>query len=429
MLDIKFIKDNLETVQKNNLNKNIEVDLNHLISIYNKKIGLQKKLEVWRKEKNKFSKSKPSIELFEKLKNLGKKIFDYETKIRLLDEEIISLQYQIPNIALPDVPVGKDENDNKVLKVVGEKPKFDFVPKDHIELGKMHDIIDIETSAKVTGTRFNYLKNEAVWLQFALTNFAFDTLTNLEILSRIIRENNLKTTPQTFIPVIPPYMIKPDVYEKMGRLKVGDEDKYYLPNDNLYLIGSAEHTTGPIFMDQILKENDLPKRFIAISPAFRREAGSYGKDTRGIFRVHQFDKIEIESFTLSENSVVEQDFIVAIQEYLLQQLGLPYQVILVCTGDMGLPDARQIDINTWMPGQNRYRETHTADYMSDFQARRLNTKVKRNNGKTEYIHMNDATVFAIGRMLIAILENYQQVDGSIKIPSVLQKYLPFSIIK
>lgn len=428
MLDIKFIKENLELVSQNNSNRNIEIDLNRLISVYNKKIELQKELEIWRAEKNKFSKSRPSTELTDKLKSLGKKISDYESKVRLIDEEIISLQYQIPNITLPEVPIGKDENDNKIIKEVGAKTKFDFTPKDHVELGKLHDIIDIETSAKVAGARFNYLKNQAVWLQFALTNYAFDTLTNAEILSKIIKDNNLKTNSDPFIPVIPPYMIKPDVYEKMGRLKIGDEDKYYLPKDNLYLIGSAEHTIGPMFMDKIFKETELPKRFIAISPAFRREAGSYGKDTKGILRVHQFDKIELESFTLAENSIIEQDFIVAIQEYLLKQLNLPYQVIMVCTGDMGTPDARQIDINTWLPGQNMYRETHTADYMSDYQARRLNTKVKRNNGQSEFVHMNDATVFAIGRTLIAILENYQQADGSIKIPTVLQKYLHFDII-
>ncbi len=429
MLDIKFIKENLELITKNNSNRNTTVDLNRLISIYDKKLDLQKELELWRSEKNKFSKSKPSTELTQKLKDLGKNISNHEAKLRLLDEELIGLQYQIPNISLADVPIGKNESENKILKEVGDRPKFNFTPKDHIELGKLHDIIDIETSAKVTGARFNYLKNQAVWLQFALTNFAFDTLTNRDILAKIIENNNLKTNSEPFIPVIPPYMIKPEVYEKMGRLKVGDEDKYYLAKDNLYLIGSAEHTTGPMFMDYTFEEKDLPKRFIALSPAFRREAGSYGKDTKGILRVHQFDKIEIESFTLPENSIVEQDFIIAIQEYLLNQLNLPYQVIMVCTGDMGAPDARQIDINTWLPGQNMYRETHTADYMSDYQARRLNTRVKRNDGKIDYIHMNDATVFAIGRTLIAILENYQQADGSIKIPTVLQKYLNFTLIK
>lgn len=429
MLDIKFIKENLELITKNNSYRNTEVDLNRLMLIYDKKIKLQKELELWRTEKNKFSKTKPSIELTQKLKDLGKKIGEHESKIRLIDEEITNLLYQIPNLSLPDVPIGKNETDNKIIRQVGQKPNFNFKPKDHVELGKLHDIIDIETSAKVTGARFNYLKNQAVWLQFALTNFAFDTLTNSEILSEIIKKNNLKTTAKPFTPVIPPYMIKPEVYQKMGRLKFGDEDKYYLPKDNLYLIGSAEHTTGPMFMDYTFTEVELPQRFIAISPAFRREAGSYGKDTKGILRVHQFDKIEIESFTLPEDSVMEQDFIIAIQEYLLNKLNIPYQVIMVCTGDMGMPDARQIDINCWMPGQNMYRETHTSDYMSDYQARRLNTKVKRDDGRTEYVHMNDATVFAIGRMLIAIIENYQQSDGSITVPEVLQKYLNFSIIK
>ncbi len=428
MLDIKFIKDNIELVEKNNFNRNIKVDLARLISVYEKKMDLQKELETWRTEKNKFSKSKPSPAIAQKLKDLGKKISEYESKIRLIDEEILTLLYQIPNLTLPEVPIGKDESGNQVIKQVGQKKDFGFQPKDHVLLGKMHDIIDIETSAKVAGARFNYLKNQAVWLQFALINFAFEVLTDEKILANIIEKNNLATTPEPFIPIIPPYMIKPEVYEKMGRLKIGDEDKYYLPKDNLYLIGSAEHTTGPMFMDHTFNESDLPKRFIALSPAFRREAGSYGKDTKGILRVHQFDKIELETFTTAEKAVVEQDFIIAIQEYLMQQLELPYELVLVCTGDMGTPDARQIDLNTWLPSQKTYRETHTADYMSDYQARRLNTRVKRSDGKIEFVHMNDATTFAIGRTLIAILENNQQADGSIKIPQVLQKYTKFSTI-
>jgi len=179
-----------------------------------------------------------------------------------------------------------------------------------------------------------------------------------------------------------------------------------------------------MYMDETLKENDFPLRYIGFSTAFRREAGSYGKDTKGILRVHQFDKLEMESFSLPENSLKEQDFIVAIQEYLMQSLKLPYQVVAICTGDMGGPDYRQIDIETWMPGQNKYRETNTSDLMNDYQSRRLNTKVKRSDGKTEFVHMNDATAFAIGRTLIAVIENGQQADGSVVVPEALRKYMP-----
>jgi seryl-tRNA synthetase len=219
-------------------------------------------------------------------------------------------------------------------------------------------------------------------------------------------------------------MIKPEIFRRMARLSDADKDeRYYLQQDDAFLIGSAEHTLGPIHVDSTLTENQLPLRYIGFSTSFRREAGSYGKDTGGLFRVHQFDKLEMESFTVPEDSHTEQDFIVAVQEYLVHSLGIPYQLIAICTGDMGKPDARQLDINSWLPGQNKYRETHTSDLMTDYQARRLETKVKRKTGETQYAHMNDATAIAIGRFIIAILENYQQADGSVKIPEVLVPFM------
>lgn len=209
----------------------------------------------------------------------------------------------------------------------------------------------------------------------------------------------------------------------MARLSPETEiERYKIESDNQYLIGSAEHTLGPMHMNETLNEKDLPLRYFAYTPAFRREAGSYGKDTKGILRQHQFDKIEMESFTTPENGLKEQDFIIEIQENLMQSLEIPYQVVSICTGDMGGPDFRQVDIESWMPGQNKYRETHTSDYMTDYQSRRLNTKVKIGN-KIEFVHMNDATAFAMGRTIIAILENYQNEDGSVNIPKVLQKWM------
>jgi len=209
---------------------------------------------------------------------------------------------------------------------------------------------------------------------------------------------------------------------KMGRLNPVEE-RYYIPGDPLVLVGSAEHTLGPMFMDQTLKQSKLPIRYIGYSTAFRREAGSYGKDMKGILRVHQFDKLEMETFVPQEHGMVEQDLLVAIQEYLMQQLAIPYEVMIVCTGDMGKPDYRQIDINAWVPAQGKYRETHSADYMTDFQARRLNSKYEDSAGVRKFLYMNDATALAIGRTLIGILENYQQKDGSVTIPKVLQPYL------
>ena len=217
-------------------------------------------------------------------------------------------------------------------------------------------------------------------------------------------------------------MIRPEIYQKMGRLEP-KEDKYHLEEDDLWLIGSAEHTLGPIHMNDVLKEEELPIRYIGYSTAFRREAGSYGKDVKGILRMHQFDKLEMETFTTPENGIQEQNLLVAVQEHLMQEFEIPYHVMAVCTGDMGGPDVRQIDIEAWMPGQKTYRETHSADFMGDFQARRLNIRVKRKTGENEYVFMNDATTFAIGRALIAIMENGQQKDGSIVLPKLLQKYL------
>lgn len=213
----------------------------------------------------------------------------------------------------------------------------------------------------------------------------------------------------------------------MARLEPA-EDKFRTQIDGLYLVGSAEHSLGPLFINETIDEKELPQRFVGYSTSFRREAGSYGEDTRGILRVHQFDKLEMESFTAPEASEKEQDFLIAIQEYLMQQLGIPYRVVAICTGDMGDPDYRQVDIEAWLPAQGKYRETHTADLMTDYQSRRLNSKVRRKNGETDFVHMNDATAFAIGRTLIAILENYQNKDGSVKVPQVLRKYTGFKKI-
>ncbi len=378
------------------------------------------KIDAMRFEQRKLGEQK-KIEEAKALKEDVKKL---EEQIATLESDRTKLLYQIPNLQFDDIPVGKSEDDNIVIRKWGEPTKFDFTPKDHMELGEALDIIDTKKASEVSGARFNYLKGEAALLEFAIVQYVFSVLTNKEIIATIAKSVSTGLSTNTFVPVVPPVMIRPEIYVRMARLDPGqEEERFHMPNDNLYLIGSAEHTLGPIHMDEIIDEKKLPIRYIGFSTAFRREAGSYGKDTKGILRVHQFDKLEMESFSTPETSRQEQDFFVAIQEYLLQGLKLPYQVISVCTGDMGGPDARQIDMETWMPGQNRYRETHTSDLMTDYQSRRLNTKVRRQDGTTELEHMNEATAFAIGRILIAILENYQQADGSVLIPEVLQKYL------
>ncbi len=351
----------------------------------------------------------------------------HEEKLADLEKARDEVWQKIPNLPSEDTPVGNDESKNKVLRKNGEPRKFDFKPKDHMELGEALGMIDVASAAKVAGARFAYLKGDAVLLEFGIVQYAMSFLMNTKFLESVADGMRAGYSGKPFVPVVPPVMIRPEVFQRMARLDPREE-RYRFADDDLYLVGSAEHTLGPLHMDETIPEEKLPIRYVGFSTAFRREAGSYGKDTRGILRVHQFDKIEMESFVVPEDSVTEQDFFVAIQENLMWELELPYQVVQICTGDMGGPDYRQIDIETWMPSQGKYRETHTADLNTDYQSRRLNTKVKRANGKTEFVHMNDATVFAIGRILIAIMENYQTKDGKIEVPKVLQKYVGKKII-
>ena len=426
MLDIKFIRQNKEAVKKNCELRNMECDVDRLLDLDEKRRKLIAEIGDLKEKKNVINDKMKSGEDRENLIIEGKKIKEdldkLEPRFEKIEKEYKEILYKVPNVISPDTPIGPDESGNKVIRQWGEIPKFDFQPKEHWEIGKELDIIDIERAAKVCGSRFNYLKGGAAMLEFALIQHAFSILTDEDILKKIIEKNNLDVVAKTFVPVVPPVMIK---YEPMKRMaRHNPEEMFQLERDELSMVGSAEHTLGDMYMDETLTEDQFPIRYIGFSTAFRREAGSYSKDTKGILRVHQFDKLEMESFSLPENSLKEQDFIVAIQEYLMQSLKLPYQVVAICTGDMGGPDYRQIDIETWMPGQNKYRETNTSDLMNDYQSRRLNTKVKRKDGKTEFVHMNDATAFAIGRTLIAIIENGQQADGSVVIPEVLRKWMP-----
>ncbi|RJO59941.1 serine--tRNA ligase [candidate division WS5 bacterium] len=420
MLDIKYIRENPDKIKENNKNRGVNVDLDRFLDLDKKRVELIQEVDALRAQK-KQPKGKPTPEDLKKLKEIKEKEEKLAKELSEIEREYRDIYLEIPNLTHSDVPIGKDENENVSLRKVGEIPKMDFKPKDHLELGESLDLIDMQHAAKITGARFFYLKNELVLLEYALLQLVFQTLTNEDTLKEIAKKAGLTVSTKSFTPILPPDMIKPKYLEAMGRLEP-KEDKFYTEKDELYLVGSAEHTIGAMHADEILDEKDLPLRYIGFSTAFRREAGSYGKDTRGIIRVHQFDKSEIVSFTTPETGEAEQDFIIAIQEYLMQQIGLPYQAVAICTGDMGDPDYRQVDLEAWIPTQNKYRETHTSDYNTDYQARRLNIKVKRSDGKTEFVHMNDATAFA-GRPMVAILENYQQKDGSVKIPEVLQKYM------
>jgi len=422
MLDIKFIRQSSEVVRKAIRDKNIDLDLDKLLAADERRRHVMQELEQLRAEQNRKSKGPQSPEDLEKLRGIKEKIKLLEKEFEIVEEEFNILMVQVPNIPSGDTPIGKDASENKVLYKVGELPQFNFKPKEHWELGQELDVIDVERAAKVSGARFAYRKGAIVTLELAVIQYTFSILTDEKTLKKILKKAKLDISSKPFRPILPPVMIKPEVFQKMDRLEP-KEERYHILSDDAYLIGSAEHTIGSMHMDETFKEEDMPIRYIGFSTAFRREAGSYGKDMKGLIRMHQFDKLEIESFTLPEDSKKEQDFIIAVIEYLVQGLGLSYQVLIMCTGDMGKQDARHIDIEVWMPGQNKYRETHTSDLMTDFQARRLNTRVKRNSGELQYIHMNDATAFALSRVVVAIMENYQTEKGTIKIPKVLQRYM------
>lgn len=436
MLDINTIRDNKEIIAdiiKNRQRK--PVDLDQLISLDDKRKELIDQINQLRQKRNELDdKIKFATDNTERQKYIAETT-DLKPQVQTLEQELKEVEQQqydiqilVPNLIHPDVHVGIDDSENKVLRQVGTPKNFDFEVKDHMQLGLQHNLIDTDTSAKISGARFNYLFGDAVRLQFALIQYTMDVLSDRTIIAELAKKvGNPFDTP--FIPAIVPVMAKSEIMKKMDRFDPID-DRYYFEKDDVLLIGSAEHTLGPIHMDTTFEEETLPIRYIGYSTAFRREAGAYGKDTVGILRRHQFDKLEMESFIQPQYGEVEQDLIVAIQEYLVSSLDLPYQVIGICTGDMGKPDYRQVDIETYIPSQGKYRETHTSDYMTDYQARRLNIKYRnKDTNEKEYVHMNDATAFAIGRILIAILENNQQADGSIVVPEVLQKYVGKNLIK
>lgn len=433
MLDIRFIRENPELVKEGARKKNVDVDIDRLLAVDDERRTLLKEIEEKRAEQNRASNKismaggEEKAKLLEAMRHLKSGLEELQGQFASLDLEWTKLLLAVPNLPSPDTPEGPDESGNKVVREWGTPPEFSYTPKAHWDLGKELDLIETEKAGEVSGARFAYLKNEAALLQFALISLTMKVLTSREDLAQVIKEAGIDVDPKPFVPVIPPVLMRAEVMGRMARLHP-IEERYYFEKDDIVLVGSAEHTLGPLHMEEILEEKDLPIRYLGYSTAFRREAGAAGKDTRGILRQHQFDKLEMESFVRPEDGYREQDFFVAIQEHLMRLLKLPYQVIAVCTGDMSKPDHRQFDINTWMPGQNTYRETHTSDYMGAYQARRLNTRIRLVDGTLTPVHMNDATAFAIGRTLIAILENYQQSDGSVKIPEVLIPYVGKEIL-
>lgn len=418
MLDLKFIRENPEIVQKGIRDKGSDIDINHILKLDKEVKELSLSAQALREQRNKIAKEKN----IEKGKEIKEKLEKQEQQLKISENNLKEFLHKLPNIALPEVPVG-DESKNEVLKAIGGPTKFDFTPKDHLEIGENLGIIDMERAAKVSGSRFAYLKGDGVLLEFALVQF---------VLEKLIKED--------FVPLVPPVLIKNEITKGLGYWQSGGNENYYSVRDfelsedenvkslDLYLVGTGEHATVPMHKDEILNANELPKRYIVFSPSFRREAGSYGKDTRGIIRVHQFDKLEMVSFVKPENDEKERKKLLSIAEDLISELGLSYQLVRLATKDTSFPAAETIDIETWMPSQDKYRETHSISTTTDFQARRLNIKYQDKSEK-KYVHILNGTAFAIGRTIVAILENYQEKDGSVLVPKVLQKYVGKSVIK
>ena len=426
MLDIRFIRNNADAVQQNARNKGYEVDVKALLEIDAAKRELQQQVDELRERRNmnaaKMKGGKPTQGVIDEGKQIKVELAEREGYLANADVEFITLLKQVPNMAAADVPIGASEDENVLARTIGEKPDFAFTPRNHYEIAEQRLWIDKERAAKVTGSRFAYLKGDLVKLQFAIIQFVLDTLSDEAELAKIAANANLDVDIKPFTPILPPLMIRTDMYDAMDRLEPRD-DRYKLEDDDLWLQGSAEHVLGSMHAGEIFDELQLPLRYIGYATSFRREAGTYGKDMEGILRMHQFDKLEMESFTTADDGLLEHHFFVAIQEYLLAQLDLPYQVLQKCTADIGKPNARGVDMETWLPGQDKYRETHTADYMTDYQSRRLKTRVRRASGELELVHTNDATAFALGRIMIAIIENGQTEQGDVMVPAVLQSYL------
>lgn len=418
MLDINYIRQNLDKVKKSVADRNIDVDLENLLKLDDHRKELIQTVDAQRQKRNTLAKEK-NIEEGRKIKE---ELSGLEKELKEKEEEWSKLMLQIPNIILDGVPSG-DETHFDILYQVGEKPVFNFEVKDHVELGEKLDIIDIARAAKVSGSRFAYLKNKGALLELALIQYAMNKLVD-----------------EGFSPIIPPAIINMKMTQGLGYWQRGGHVNYYYladPKENgeqddletdLYLIGTGEHAIVPMHQDEILSEDQLPKKYAAFSPCFRREVGTGGQDIRGILRVHQFDKVEMVEFVKPQDDERERKKMLSLAESFLKELGLPYQVKKLASGDISFPAAETIDIETWIPSQKLYRETHSISTTTDFQSRRLKIRYKEKDNTVSFVHVLNGTALAIGRMIIAILENFQQADGSVKIPEVLQKYTGFSEI-
>ena len=419
MLDINLIRENPELVKKNlmkrgdpealkKLNETIVYDkkwrqtLTELNNLRHQRKKMTIKIAALKKAGKNIDKELEEAKAIDsKITSLEKRVAEYEEKLR-------SCLMQLPNLLHESVPVGKDENENVPIRSWGKIPKFSFPVKDHIDLALSLDIMDIKRAGKIAGARFFYLKREGVLLDMALMNFALE-----EMLKK------------GYTPIEPPYLMRRKPYEGVVALSDFEKDLYKIEGEDLYLIATSEHPMAAMFMDEVLKAEDLPLKLVGVSANFRKEAGAHGKDTRGIFRTHQFNKIEQFIFCRPEDSWKMHEELIHNAEELVQKLGLPYRVVNVCTGDIGTVAAKKYDIEAWMPAQNAYREIVSCSNCTDYQARRLNIRFREKEGQPPkgFVHTLNSTALATGRTIVAILENYQQEDGSVVVPKVLRKYM------
>ncbi|MDR3519269.1 MAG: serine--tRNA ligase [Candidatus Pacebacteria bacterium] len=415
MLDIKFIRENKDIVQAGAKKKHIEIDIEKLLTLDDTRLKELKEVEDLRSEVNRVSNdiardqdSASKIQLIEEMRAVKEDIKTREEKLKTTIEEWQKMMLQVPNVPDISVPDGASDEENQEIKVWGEKPQFLFTPKSHVELMLSHDMADYERGSKVAGFRGYFMKNDGARLEWALMRFVEERFMNRE----------------GFTPMIVPSLLRREPFMGTGYLPQSEED-LYKTQDSDYLAGTAEVSTMGYYMNEIIDKKNLPLKFFSFSPCFRREAGSHGKDTKGIFRIHEFIKYEqvVLCEASHETSVRFHEELTANSEALLQELNLPYHVVVNCGGDLGLGQVKKYDIEAWMPSDGKYRETHSSSYFHDFQSRRLGIRYKDENGKLQFVHSLNNTALAMPRVICQIVENYQQADGSIKIPKVLRPYM------
>lgn len=414
MLDVKWVLSNLNTVKEALQKRGQTIDLGPLESLNQKRKSLQVEFDQLRSKQNqssaeiqKLQKAKEDAsQLISEMQQVAKRVKEINPELNEVEEEIKKILLHIPNIPHASVPIGKSGEDNMVIRTWGEKPNFSFKAKEHPELGEKLGILDFERGVKIAGARFTLYKGLGAKLERALINFMLDVHT---------LENGYTET-------LPPFLVNAESMTGTGQLPKFEED-LFKTTTGLYLIPTAEVPVTNIHRDEILKEESLPICYTAYTPCFRSEAGSYGKDLKGLIRQHQFNKVELVKFSKPENSYEELEKLTNDAEKILQKLGLHYRVVTLCTGDMGFSAAKTYDIEVWLPGQNCYREISSCSNFEDYQARRAQIRFKGKDGKNHFVHTLNGSGLAVGRTLIAILENYQQADGSILVPEPLQKYL------